>query len=141
MFDKILLPTDGSEFSENEVKRATKLLSGDGEIIILSVASKIEANTPFHNKKNVSRMNKEFKNEAQKNVDRMARKFDKSVNVRKLVIAGIPSETIVKVADNENVDLIIIAASGKSGLQKFFIGSVAERVLKSTEKDVLFIHN
>lgn len=141
MFDKILLPTDGSEFSENEVKRATKLLSGDGEIIILSVASKIEANTPFHNKKNVSRMNKEFKNEAQKNVDRMARKFDKSVNVRKLVIAGIPSETIVKVADNENVDLIIIAASGKSGLQKFFIGSVAERVLKSTERDVLLIHN
>lgn len=141
MFDKILLPTDGSEFSENEVKRATKLLSGDGEIIILSVASKIEANTPFHNKKNVNRMNKEFKNEAQKNVDRMARKFDKSVNVRKLVIAGIPSETIVKVADNENVDLIIIAASGKSGLQKFFIGSVAERVLKSTEKDVLLIHN
>lgn len=141
MFDKILLPTDGSEFSENEVKRATKLLSDDGEIIILSVASKIEANTPFHNKKNVNRMNKEFKNEAQKNVDRMARKFDKSVNVRKLVIAGIPSETIVKVADNENVDLIIIAASGKSGLQKFFIGSVAERVLKSTEKDVLLIHN
>lgn len=141
MFDKILLPTDGSEFSENEVKRATKLLSGDGEIIILSVASKIEANTPFHNKKNVNRMNKEFKNEAQMNVDRMARKFDKSVNVRKLVIAGIPSETIVKVADNENVDLIIIAASGKSGLQKFFIGSVAERVLKSTEKDVLLIHN
>ena len=141
MFDKILLPTDGSEFSENEVKRATKLLSDDGEIIILSVASKIEANTPFHNKKNVNRMNKEFKNEAQKNVDRMARKFDKSVNVRKLVIAGIPSETIVKVADNEDVDLIIIAASGKSGLQKFFIGSVAERVLKSTEKDVLLIHN
>ena len=141
MFDKILLPTDGSEFSENEVKRATKLLSDDGEIIILSVASKIEANTPFHNKKNVNRMNKEFKNEAQKNVDRMARKFDKSVNVRKLVIAGIPSETIVKVADNENVDLIIIAASGKSGLHKFFIGSVAERVLKSTEKDVLLIHN
>lgn len=141
MFDKILLPTDGSEFSENEVKRATKLLSEGGEIIILSVASKIEANTPFHNKKNVNRMNKEFKNEAQKNVDRMARKFDKSVNVRKLVIAGIPSETIVKVADNENVDLIIIAASGKSGLQKFFIGSVAERVLKSTEKDVLLIHN
>lgn len=141
MFDKILLPTDGSEFSENEVKRATKLLSDDGEIVILSVASKIEANTPFHNKKNVNRMNKEFKNEAQKNVDRMARKFDKSVNVRKLVIAGIPSETIVKVADNENVDLIIIAASGKSGLQKFFIGSVAERVLKSTEKDVLLIHN
>lgn len=141
MFDKILIPTDGSDFSENEVKRATQLLAEDGEIIILSVASKIEANTPFHNKKNVHRMNKEFKNEAQMNADRMARKFDKSVNVRRLVIAGIPSETIVNVADNEDVDLIMIAASGKSGLKKFFIGSVAERVLKTTEKDVLLIRN
>ena len=51
MFDKILLPTDGSEFSEHEVERAIKLLADGGEIIILSVASKIEANTPFHNKK------------------------------------------------------------------------------------------
>ena len=141
MFDKILLPTDGSEFSEHEVERAIKALSDDGEIIILAVAGKLEATTPFQRKKNVNRMNKEFKNEAQKNVDRMARKFDKSVNVRKLVIAGIPSETIVKVADNENVDLIIIAASGKSGLHKFFIGSVAEKVLRKTERDVLLVHN
>ena len=141
MFDKILLPTDGSEFSEHEVQRAIKLLADDGEILILSVASKIQANTPFHNKKNVERMNKEFKNEAQSNVDRMARRFDEHVNVRKLVIAGIPSETIINVAEKEDVDLIIIAASGKSGLQKFFIGSVAERVLKGTEKDVLLIHN
>lgn len=141
MFDKILLPTDGSEFSEHEVQRAIKLLADGGEIIVLSVASKIQANTPFHNKKNVDRMNKEFKKEAQSNVDRMARRFDEHVNVRKLVIAGIPSETIIKVADKEDVDLIIIAASGKSGLHKFFIGSVAERVLKGTEKDVLLIHN
>ena len=141
MFDKILLPTDGSEFSEHEVERAIKLLADGGEIIILSVASKIEANTPFHNKKNVERMNKEFKKEAQSNVDRMARRFDKRVKIRKMVISGIPSETIIKVADDENVDLIIIASSGKSGLHKFFIGSVAERVLKGTERDVLLIHN
>ena len=43
--------------------------------------------------------------------------------------------------EDEDVDLIIIAASGKSGLHKFFIGSVAERVLKTTERDVLLIHN
>ncbi len=141
MFDKILIPTDGSDFSEYEFERAMELLSKDGQIIILSVASKIEANTPFHNKKNVDNMNKEFLKEAQANVDRMARRFNNSVNIKKLVLQGIPSETIVNVADNENVDLIMIAASGKSGLKKFFIGSVVERVLKITEKDVLLIRN
>lgn len=141
MFDKILLPTDGSEFSEHEVERAIKALSDDGEIIILSVAAKLDASTPFHSKKNVERMNKGFLKEAEENVNHMAKKFDNRVNVKKMVVTGIPSETIVNVAEEEDVDLIIIAASGKSGLHKFFIGSVAEKVLKSTERDVLLIHN
>lgn len=141
MFDKILLPTDGSEFSEYEVERAIKALSDDGEIIILSVASKLEATTPFQRKKNIESLNEEFLKEAHENVDRMAKRFDEHVNVRKLVITGIPADTIVKVADDEDVDLIIISASGKSGLHKFFIGSVAEKVLRKTEKDVLLVHN
>lgn len=141
MFDKILLPTDGSEFSEHEVERAIKALSDDGEIIILSVASKLEATTPFQRKKNIESLNEEFLKEAHDNVDRMAKRFDEHVNVRKLVITGIPADTIVKVADDEDVDLIIISASGKSGLHKFFIGSVAEKVLRKTEKDVLLVHN
>lgn len=141
MFDKILLPTDGSEFSEHEVERAIKALADDGEIIILSVASRLEATTPFQSKKNVERMNKGFLQEAHDNVDRMAKRFDERVNVRKMVVTGIPSDTIVNVAEDEDVDLIIIAASGKSGLHKFFIGSVAEKVLKSTERDVLLVHN
>ena len=141
MFDKILLPTDGSEFSEHEVERATKALSDDGEIIILSVAGKLSATTPFQRKKDIEQMNKGFLKEANDNVERMAKLFDDSVNVRKMVKTGIPAETIVGVANEEDVDLIIIAASGKSGLHKFFIGSVAAKVLNTAEKDVLLIHN
>lgn len=141
MFDKILLPTDGSEFSEHEVERAIKILSDDGEIIILSVAAKLEATTPFQRKKDVDKMNKGFLEEAHSNVNRMARRFDKRVKVKRMVVTGIPSDTIVDVAEKEDVDLIIIASSGKSGLHRFFIGSVAEKVLKSTERDVLLIHN
>lgn len=141
MFDKILLPTDGSEFSEHEVERAIKALSDDGEIIILSVALKLKATTAFHSKKNVEAMNKEFLEKAEENVEHMAAKFDPHVNVKKMVVTGIPSETIIKIAEDEDVDLIIISASGKSGLHRFFIGSVAEKVLKNSERDVLLIHN
>lgn len=141
MFDKILLPTDGSEFSEQEVERAIKAVSDDGEIIILSVAIQLEATTPFQRKKNIEPVNKKFLKEAQENVDHMAKKFDSNVNIRKMVVTGIPSDTIVQVAEDEDVDLIIISASGKSGLHRFFIGSVAEKVLKNSERDVLLIHN
>lgn len=141
MFDKILLPTDGSEFSEHEVERAIKALSDDGEIIVLSVASKLEATTPFQSKKNIESLNEEFLKEAYENVDNMAKRFDGHVNVTKMVVVGTPADTIVKIAEDEDVDLIIISASGKSGLHKFFIGSVAEKVLRKSNKDVLLIHN
>ena len=48
---------------------------------------------------------------------------------------------IIEVAEKEDVDLIIISASGKSGLHRFLIGGVAERVLKNSKKDVLLVHN
>ncbi|WP_296848544.1 universal stress protein [uncultured Methanobrevibacter sp.] len=130
MFEKILLPTDGSEFSELEVERAIKALADDGEIIILSVAHQLKATTPFQSKKDIESMNK-----------KLAKKFKQHVKVKKMVIPGLPSETIIRVAEEEDVDLIIIAASGKSGLHRFFIGSVAEKVLKNSERDVLLIHN
>lgn len=141
MFEKVLLPTDGSEFSELEVERAIKALADDGEIIILSVAHQLKATTPFQSKKDIESMNKKFLKEAERNVDHMAKKFKQHVKVKKMVIPGVPSETIIRVAEEEDVDLIIIAASGKSGLHRFFIGSVAEKVLKNSERDVLLIHN
>ncbi len=141
MYNKILLPTDGSEISHHEVERAKGMLSEDGEIIILAVVSKIEANTPFHNKDTVKSMNEGLEKEAQTNVEHMASLFDNDVKLKKLIVEGIPSETIIDVAEKEDVDLIIIASSSQSHLHKYFIGRVAERVVKGTEKDVLLIHN
>lgn len=141
MFNKILLPTDGSEFAQHEIERAIKLLADDGEIIILAVASKLEATTVFQRQKNIDEINEGFLEEAHGNVEKMFEKFDKHVNAKKMVVTGTPAETIVNVAEEENVDLIIISASGKSGLHRFIIGSVADKVLKMSEIDVLLIHN
>ena len=140
MYKKILLPTDGSEYSAREILRATKLLADDGEIIILSVAVEIRK-TAFHRSKDVERTNKKALKEAKQYVKEMADAFDDSVNVTTKVVTGLPSESIVKVAEEENVDLIIIASSGKSGLHRFVIGSVAEEVLKNADMDVLLVHD
>ena len=67
--------------------------------------------------------------------------FDDNIKVRTMVKKGFPSEKINEVAEKEDCDLIIIASSGRSGLHRFVLGSVAENVLKNAEKDVLLIHN
>jgi len=71
----------------------------------------------------------------------MASKFDDDLNVTKMVLTGFPAEVIKEVTEKEGVDLIVISASGKSGLHRFVIGSVAEKVLKDSEIDVLLVHN
>ena len=71
----------------------------------------------------------------------MKKRFDDDVNVRTKVVVGFPAESIIDVSEKENADLIVISSSGKSGLHRFIIGSVAEKVLKNSDIDVLLVHS
>jgi nucleotide-binding universal stress UspA family protein len=140
MYKKILLPTDGSGYAEQEVDRVTKLISDDGEVIVISVAGKITSGA-FQGRTKVKKLNARLKKEAEEAVESMAAKFDSDIKVKKMVRTGFPAETINEVVEEEGVELIVISASGKSGIHKFVIGSVAEKVLKTSTIDVLLIHN
>lgn len=140
MYEKILLPTDGSGYAEQEVERVSKLIVDGGEIIILSVAGKLTSSA-FQSRKKVKKVNERLQKEAEAAVKSMAAKFDPSLNVKTMVKTGFPAETINAVAEEEGVELIVISASGKSGLHRFIIGSVAEKVLKTADIDVLLVHN
>lgn len=140
MYEKILLPTDGSTYADQEVDRVEKLIDKDGEVIVLSVAGRLTSSA-FQSRKKVKKVNEKLKKDAQRFVDNMAAKFDDDINVKKMVVTGFAAETIIKVAESEGVDLIVISASGKSGIHKFVLGSVTEKVLKNSNVDVLLVHN
>ena len=140
MYKKILLTTDGSGYADQEIDRVTNLISDDGEILVVSVAGKLPSSA-FQSRKNIKRVNEGMLKEAEENVERMVAKFDDDVNVRGIVKIGFPAETINQIADEEGVELIVISSSGKSGLHKFIIGSVAEKVLKTADIDVLLVRN
>lgn len=140
MYQKILLPTDGSGYADQEIDRVTKLIADDGEIIILSVAGKLTSSA-FQSRKNIKKVNQGMLEEAQDAVNKMMEKFPEGYNLKPMVKTGFPAETINQVAEEEGVELIIISASGKSGLHRFIIGSVAEKVLKTADIDVLLVHN
>lgn len=140
MYKKILLPTDGSGYAEQEVDRVTKLIADDGEIIILSVAGKLTSSA-FQRRKNIRKVNEVLKKEAETAVENMEKLFDSSLNVKTMVRVGFAAEVIIDVAKEENVDLIVISASGKGGLHRFILGSVAEEVLSKADGDVLLVHN
>ena len=140
MYKKILLPTDGSSYADQEVERVKNILAEDGEVIVLSVAGLLTSSA-FQSRKKVKKVNDKLKKDAQRYVDNMAAKFDDDVKVTKMVVRGFAAEKIIEVANQEGVDMIIISATGKSGLHRFVLGSVTEEVLKNSEVDVLLVHN
>lgn len=61
------------------------------------------------------------------------------LRVRKLVLTGNAAEEIVKVAEQELVDLIIIATHGRTGLNRLLFGSVAEKTVRLATCPVLTV--
>jgi nucleotide-binding universal stress UspA family protein len=59
--------------------------------------------------------------------------------VRCRVDEGTPAETIIRVAHEENADLIIMFTDGRDGLQDMLLGSVTERVLRNTDTALMVI--
>jgi nucleotide-binding universal stress UspA family protein len=55
------------------------------------------------------------------------------------VLAGNPAEEIVRYAEMEHADLIIIASRGKSGFSRWDMGNVAEKVVRATKVAVLLV--
>lgn len=60
--------------------------------------------------------------------------------VAPMVIAGYPSTTIVRHADDGNFDLVVMGTRGLTGLKHLLLGSVAERVVQRCNKPVLTLH-
>jgi nucleotide-binding universal stress UspA family protein len=59
------------------------------------------------------------------------------INVRTIIREGIPADEIVKVAEEQNVDLIIVGDNGKKGLLRLITGCVSKEVEKNATVPVL----
>ena len=53
---------------------------------------------------------------------------------------GIPWEEIVATANEVNADLVVVGTHGRKGLARMFLGSVAERVIRTSSRPVLVVH-
>jgi nucleotide-binding universal stress UspA family protein len=56
-----------------------------------------------------------------------------------VVLEGNPSHEIIEFADNNNIDLIIMGTLGKTGFDRFLLGSVAEKVTRNSKVPVLVV--
>ena len=136
MFDKILLPVDGSNASERAVHVASDLASRYGaEIIVLNVRE-------YEYLYGVEAAAEGFQ-DAIDLVDRYVRRMkDAGLNARGEVASALHGGTareILTLADHEDVHLVVMGTHGLSPWRRLVLGSVAHKVLHSARVPVLVV--
>jgi nucleotide-binding universal stress UspA family protein len=132
MYQKILVPLDGSELAECVLPHVKAIATGLSvkQVVLLRVVEPPPAGTPPEvevevvEKANVKAA-KEYL--AQKK----AMLSKEGLNVEAEVLIGKPAETITDFVQPNKVDLIALATHGRSGISRWLFGSVADRLVRS----------
>ncbi|MCX7724649.1 MAG: universal stress protein [Thermodesulfovibrio sp.] len=134
---KILVPVDGSECSLLASNIALDIAKDKGsEVIILFV---VDVPHLFLAQKVAEMIRKDLAEPTVEKVLSKAKRMD--IKAKTLILDGHPADTIVKVAANEKVDLIVMGTRGASFMKKILtgLGSVATAVLTHAHCPVLAV--
>ena len=142
-FKKILSPVDFSEACCDAMAVANELaLHFSSELLVVhvvpdppvlpeSVVLK-ESDMPLYRKELKSFYKDKITEEIEKH-------FSKDLKANPIVERGDPANKIIKIAEEENVDLIVISTHGETGLRRVVLGSVAEKVVRHAQCPVITI--
>ena len=140
MYEKILVPTDGSEFAKKAQQHALFLSKVSGaEIIAVSVTENNFVNgLPLDDE--IYQLNQILKERSEENLNEFDELNEDNLKITHVIREGSPARVILEVAQEEDVDLIVMGSSGKSGFDRFIMGSVADKVVNSAKCAVLVVH-
>jgi nucleotide-binding universal stress UspA family protein len=69
----------------------------------------------------------------------VAKKVPKEIEITREVKIGTPAEVIIEFAQEKDIDIIIMATHGRTGISRFMIGSVAEKTIRQSTIPLLVI--
>jgi universal stress protein A len=139
---KILVPTDFSEYSDKALKQALDIgRQYKAKVYLLHVipnmalyavdyAISIDAVVAAEN---------QAREASSESITQQLAKYpqSKEVETQTSIVTGAPAETILNFAEEQGIDLIVIASLGRSGIGKYLIGGVARNILKGATCPVL----
>jgi nucleotide-binding universal stress UspA family protein len=140
MYDRILVPTDGSAETARVVEHAAELAEAHGAELhaIYVVNSATFASLPMETSwEGINDMLQEEGESALEDVRRVADRYDVSLTAH--LVEGPPNREIVRYAEQGGFDLIVMGTHGRGGIDRLLLGSVAERVVRASTVPVLTV--
>lgn len=137
MYKKILVTLDGSETAEEILPHIQALSGSDGEVHLLRVAMAhtLPGVDPTDAQAKVVREGEDYLKAVE---DRLKQT---GIKVESHVRYGHPAEEILDHIEHRNVDLIAMTTHGRSGVGRWLMGSVAEKVVRSCPIPVLVVRS
>lgn len=141
LYRKILLATDGSESARKAADAAIELsrLSGAKIYAVSVIDRSVYSSVPEDLEWEEAMYDRfrELAEEAVSYVEKTAK--NAGLEVEPVLLEGHPADEIVNFAEKNGVDLIIVGSLGKSGIERFLIGSVSEKVFRNAKVPVLVV--
>lgn len=141
MFQRILIPIDGSQLSLEAARRgvyiAKKLESKVVFLYVIDVrlieTSSLTGTDPSILKARLRIAAERYLNEATKLAE------EENITFQNRIREGLPAEDILKEIEDEGIDLVIMGSKGMSGAHRVIIGSTAEEVVRWSPCPVLIV--
>jgi nucleotide-binding universal stress UspA family protein len=140
MYDDILLPTDGSDGIDAAAEHAATLAERfDATVHVLSV---VDTRNRFESP--TSGLSPEAWTQAERDradaaIESTLAALPDDLPVKTHRREGVPRKEILRFVDDEPVDMIAMGTHGRTGLDHYFIGSVAEQVVRKSPVPVVTV--
>lgn len=140
-YKKILVALDGSTLAEAALPHAQMLASDeDAEIILLRVSADPAAEFSFSDPAIADNIIKEMEAETLAYMQSTRGKLQRAgFRTSFLIRQGAITETILGAASEAHADVIVMSTHGRSGVKRWLLGSIADRVVTHSDLPVLLI--
>jgi nucleotide-binding universal stress UspA family protein len=140
-YKRILVGYDGSENAKRALARAIALSTEQGSAIrivfvVTTVLTVYGPTPPYYPPGFPAQMIKEGKRSLEEALNTAK---DAGCSVSGSVEDGHPSEIVLRLAESEGIDLIVLGRRGISGVERFLMGGVSSSVVNHSKCDVLIV--
>ncbi|HOW13422.1 MAG: universal stress protein [Methanosarcina sp.] len=143
-YRNIVIATDGSENTRKAISYGIEIakLSGATVHALYVVDTSSFSSIPMSTEGGWEAMYEVLKTEGKKAVSAVKSEGEASgVDVREVVLEGHPINEIIEFAEKNKADLIVMGTLGKTGLDRFLLGSVAEKVVRGSKVPVMVVRS
>jgi len=140
MYKRILLALDGSPLAEQALPHAIALAERfQSELVLLRVLVPL-ARPPTVAEVAIQRAEEATMALVREYLDRItAQVQERGIEVQAVIIVGRPHVQIIQYAETNQIDMVVICTRGQSGLSRWLMGSVSDRVVRGVDVPVMLV--